>query len=305
MIIGRIKIDFNISWDIENCIMIKTILAHLGKWLHKHPFFIYPYKAIQRFINDKYSYRASALTYATLLAIVPLFLTIFSIVSAFPMFDDMMHIAEEYLFSNLIPSSASAMEQYMQGFIMQATKLSAMNILFLIMTAFLLINTIEETFNEIWQVKIPWSWHNSAVNFLFMFVTPFLISLSILLLSSFFTLLQWLGMNNPYVAHFGSFLIPFLVNIILFGLIFIIVPHAYVPYRAGILGGVLAAFLLELTRRLFTYYIGKFSSYSLIYGGFAIIPIFLIWLYLFWCIILFSAEITYVYSLKIKSRVAS
>lgn len=274
---------------------MKTFLLRFRKHTKYH-FIRYTLKAIHRFIKEKYYYRASALTYTTLLSLVPLTLSILSIISIFPVFNNIKDSTREYIFSNFLPSSAEAAQNYLSIFISQANKLSGVNILFLFVTTYMLMTTIEDAFNEIWRIKKSKSWYVSLLDFILLFIIPFLISASLFIGTLVFNLPTLVGLKNSFFTYLNSLLIPLFVNSILFTALFIIIPNTKVSLKAGIRGGLTAALLLDLSRYGFAHYISKFTNYSVIYGSFALIPIFLIWLYLFWCVILFSAEIAYLYS---------
>ncbi|MBA3661846.1 MAG: YihY family inner membrane protein [Gammaproteobacteria bacterium] len=253
-------------------------------------------EATKRFYNENYSYRASALAFTTLLAIVPLLLVIVFGMTVFPYFMNIILLGENYILQNFVPASAGTIEFYFHGFLTQATRLPAVSILFLFITTILLVHTIEETLNEIWRVPTRVK-SKKMLALLFYWILflliPFIIGLSIFLTSYAF-LLSWISIEDKtqLTLYFLSIL-PILINTMIFGLLYIIVPNARVKIINGLIGGMTAALLFEVARISFAFYVDQFPSYALIYGAFAVIPIFLVWLYIFWFIILFGAFVTY------------
>lgn len=251
--------------------------------------------ATRRFHEEKYTYRAAALAFTTIIAIVPLLLVIVFVVTVFPASGGMISLGENYILQNFVPAAASAIEYYFQGFIQQAVHLPALSIFFLFITTVILIHTIEETLNDIWHVPRRRRGKKLAALFfywLLFLLMPFMIGWSVFL-SSYVFLLTWMV---GHASKFGIYrlllsLAPIAINTLIFGMLFTIVPNAKVYWREGMLGGFIAAVLFDVSRLGFAFYITQFPLYALIYGAFAVIPIFLLWLYIFWFIIIFSALI--------------
>lgn len=252
--------------------------------------------AANRFIDEDFFYRVSALTYATLLAIVPFLAVIVFLMTWFPIFfSNLVLSAKSYILTNFVPTASVAIEPYFQVFINQATQLPLFSIAFLFITAVTLINTIQSTFNNIWKVK---SSKRGILEWLFawiiLFFVPIIVGLSVFL-TSYISSLYWI---HHFTEFFGLtklllFALAFFVNIIIFAFMYIVIPNTYVNYKYGLIGAFIAACLFELARAVFTYYITSFPSYELIYGAFSILPIFLLWIYIAWTIILFGALIVY------------
>lgn len=256
--------------------------------------------AIWRFFEEKYSYRVSALTFATLLALVPFLFVMVFFVTAFPFFNKIVLLGENYILTNFMPESASAVQVYVGRFIQQSKELPLFSILFLFVTALMLIYTIEDTLNDIWHVsqrnrKI----YSSLLFWILILFMPFIIGLCIFWATYLFSLSLF-----AYVSHIINFLLaclPIFMNTLLFSLLYTILPSAHVRWRDGLLGGLIVSILFEFARIGFSFYILHFPSYALIYGAFAIIPIFLLWLYIFWCIVLFGALFVQMRGKKIAS----
>jgi membrane protein len=254
--------------------------------------------ASKRFYDEHYTYRASALAFTTLLSIVPLFVVIVFLVTKFPIFAKINQLAQNYILENFIVSTNNSIQFYLNNFTYQAIHLPLLGIIFLLLTGLMLVLTIEETFNDIWGV----SWHNRRIIPLFLtwivlLIAPILIGVG-LLVSTFLFSLSWissateiLGLKAPLLAC-----LPLVMNTIIFSLLYIIVPNYQVKWKDGFIGGFISAILFELAKIAFAFYIKRFPNYEMVYGALAAIPIFLLWLYISWLIILFGALVTHTQS---------
>ncbi len=236
---------------------------------------------------------SSSLTFTTLLAMVPFFTIALIVISAFPMFSDITEGFNDFITNTLMPdASAKIIGEYVYSFRDKASNLTAIGIIALAISAILLIMTIERTFNQIWQVSRP----RPLVKRLLIYwavltLGPVAIGVAT---SSWALLLK--ESNFAFYYPIAAKLIQIVSSIIfttfaLF-LLYRFVPSAYVPMTHALVGAAITAIILETIRRGFTYYVSNFNSYELIYGAFATIPIFLLWLNLLWLILLLGAVLT-------------
>ena len=246
---------------------------------------------VVRFIKDGFTYRASALTYTTLLALVPLMAVLFSVLSAFPVFKNVGDQIQGYAFEHFVPATGKVVEGYLTTFAAQASKLSGIGIALLIITAVMLLLTIERSFNEVWRVKVG---RKGVVAFLtywaIITLGPIFIGLSFIISSYVFSL-RILSEVSQHALVLN--LLPFILIVIGFTVLNVIVPNCRVKFRYALLGGFISAIFFEIARRLFALYALHFQSYHLIYGALAAIPLFLIWVYVCWLIILLGALISH------------
>lgn len=162
--------------------------------------------------------------------------------------------------------------------------------------------SIEETFNVIWRVSKP---RSPLIAFLIYWgvltLAPLLISLGIAASAYFYSLplvshtTEWLGMEKVLAT-----LTAFLLSSFGFTLLYTVMPHCDVSLKHSIPGGMIAAILFEFAKQGFTFYISWIPTYQLLYGALAAIPLFLIWLYVSWLIILFGAEVTHALDKGVK-----
>ena len=250
------------------------------------------YITTKRFFFEKYTFQVSALAFTTLLALVPLLSISVFFIAIFPVFSKFVFIYKDYILKNFVPSASYAIEGYFQDFIQQAIHLPIGSVIFLLFTALLMINTIDETINDIWHLPeknkkiLVWIFYAVIV-----IIAPILIGLSIFITSYIFSFYLF-----SKLTYFLLLALPIIINTILFSLFYIFSPDTYVRKIEGILGGFIAALLVEIARMLFGIYISLFSNYRLIYGIFSILPIFLMWLYICWFIILWGAVFTHTLS---------
>jgi len=247
---------------------------------------------LQRFHADRVSSHAAALTYTTLFAVVPMMTVTFAIVSAIPTFEGMGERIQLFIFHNFVPSTGEAVETYLRAFIVQARHLTWLGVAFLAVTAFSMLVTIERVFNEIWRVRKP---RRGVTRFLLYWA---ILSLGPLLLGAGFAVSTYVTslslLSGPHALPGAGMLLkfmPLLFSVAAFTLIYAAVPNARVPPLHALAGGALTAFLFEAAKSLFGLYVGLFPGYKLIYGAFATVPLFLLWIYLSWLIVLFGAEL--------------
>lgn len=255
---------------------------------------------IQHFIQDDCIYIASALAFASLLAVVPLMSVGFAIFSSFPVFQGFADPVQNFIFDNFVPSTGKAVQAYLQQFASQVSKLSILGVIFLIVTSLLVMVTIEQAMNKIWRVGA--SRHGVPAFLLYwaiLSLTPVMLGLSLAASSYLFSI--------PFLVYHAapSFLLhwsPFLLSLFGFSFLYVIVPNCPVQFRHAFFGALFAAVLFETAKQSFAYFLTQFNTYELLYGAFAAIPIFFIWIYWVWIVTLLGAEISYAFSVHHQRR---
>lgn len=250
---------------------------------------------IQRFFRENFTYRASALTYTTLLSLVPLTTVMLSILSAFPLFDSKSSEIQDFLFKNMIPASGDVIREHLLSFASQTGKLSAIGTLMLLVTSVMLLLTIEKSLNNIWHVKVGRRGVSALLRYwAVLSLSPIFIGVSFALTSYVFSLSIVSDATSIWkIKETLLSLMPFILTFFGFSLLYTVVPNCKVKVRYGMIGGIIAAILFEGAKRGFALYVMHFPSYKLVYGAFAAIPIFLVWIYLSWVIILLGASISH------------
>jgi len=251
--------------------------------------------AIGRFFQDNGLTTAASLSYTTLLALVPLMAVTVAILAAFPAFQNVVSALQDFIFSNFVPASGETIQIYLQQFAEQAGKLTAVGVAFLLLTAVMLLDTIETALNDIWRThrkRRPLS--RFLVYWALLTLGPVLLGVS-LAVSSYLVSLPLIS-DAASSLGLGTKLLrvlPFITTAIAFGLLYSIVPNCNVPWRHALFGGLVAALLFEAAKKAFALYITKVPTYAVIYGALAAVPVFLIWIYISWAIILIGAQLTF------------
>jgi len=247
-----------------------------------------------RFAQDKCTQTAASLTFTTLLSLVPMITIALAMFTAFPVFENFSAQIKAYLLNNLMPETAgTVITGYMQQFADSAARLTTVGIVFLAITAMTMMLTIDRAFNVIWRVTRPRPLvKRLVVYWAVLTLAPLLIGASLSLTSWLVSLSMGYAKNIPLFGIGLLKVLPVLFATLAFALLFRLVPNRYVPRSHALIGALVAALLFEMMNRVFGYYISHFPTYKLVYGAFASVPIFLLWIYLSWLTILFGAVIS-------------
>ncbi len=238
---------------------------------------------------------AAALCFTTLLSLVPLATVIFMIFTAFPSFQSFASDIQNFIFESFVPTSGNVLQENLTTLIANSFQLTGIGIISLIISALLMMDTIEGTLNDIWDISIQ---RKAVPRFMVYWAVltlgPLLVGAS-LAGTSYLASLPLLSETAMLLETKTKLLgvLPFLATTLACTLLYTVVPNTYVPLRNAFSGAVLAAILFELAKKLFALYIAAFPTYQLIYGALAAIPIFLIWLYISWMVVLVGAELSY------------
>lgn len=247
-----------------------------------------------RFTEDHCTRAASALAYTTLLALVPLLTVSFIALSAVPAFAAWQGVLEGFIFDNFVPAFGATVRTYLTDFAGKARGLQAMGVITLGVTVLLMMATVENTFNVIWRVdKRRPILMRFMVYWAVLTLGPLLIGSGLVATSYIVALPQLSGVNQTLALGrwvLGAF--PFVTTFVAFVLFFSLIPNRPVPVRHAMVGALASCILFELAKRGFALYVKTFPGQELIYGAFATLPLFLLWIYLSWVIVLLGAEIT-------------
>ncbi len=248
----------------------------------------------RRFNQDRCLQIASSLTFTTLLALVPLVTITLGLMAAFPVFSGLGEHIHAFLLANMLPEKAGkVVTGYIEQFSGQAGRLTALGTVLLAVTAFLMMFTIERAFNSIWRVSRPRPvGQRILVYWATLTLGPVLIGASLSMTSYIVSASLGLSRQIPFVGSAILGFVPFVLTCAAFTLLYYVVPNRAVRPRHALIGGLVAGLAFEIMKRSFALYIAKFPTYTLVYGAFAVIPIFLLWIYLSWVVIVLGALIT-------------
>lgn len=247
----------------------------------------------QQFQSNQGILNAAALTYTTLFAVVPLMTVSYSMLAAIPNFRGVGEQLQSWIFANFVPATGQVVQEYLGTFATQAQKLTVIGVVFLAVTSIMMMKNIEAAFNRIWRVAEPRKGMSSFLLYwAVLSLGPILIGLG-LLLTSYIASLSLFTSATDLVGRTQLLpLLPPLFSAMAFTLLYAAVPNCRVPLRSAAFGGIFAALLFEVAKRGFVEFVTLSPSYQLIYGAFAAVPMFLLWIYISWCIILLGAELT-------------
>ncbi len=247
----------------------------------------------RNFMKDDCTYYSSALTFTSLLAIVPLMSVSFSLLASFPMFQELRTPIQDFIFENFVPATGKVVQKYLLTFTAQASKLSISGVAFLFVTSVLLMFTIEQALNKIWKVRVQRQGTSAFLLYwAILSLTPILMGLSFAASSYVFSL----PFISPEAKNQGLLLLhcaPFLLTLISLTFVYMVVPNCRVHFSHAFKGAFIASVLFEAAKQAFTWYLSSYNSYELLYGAFAILPVFFLWVYYVWLIVLLGAEVAF------------
>ena len=245
---------------------------------------------LRRFREDRCLQIASSLTFTSLLALVPIVTVALTVLSLLPMFEGLRAALNAFVVDNLVPASAGAIVAHTAEFTANAGRLTALGISFFAVTAILLLLTIDRAFNTIWRARRP----RPLVERLLIYST--LIIVGPAFAGASLALTSWLvsaavGFASALqgVAPLVLTLAPIALTAAGLTLLYKAMPNCQVALRDAAVGGVAAGLVFEVAKRGFAFYVTHFASFKLVYGAFAAVPVFLLWIYVSWLVVIFGA----------------
>ncbi|MFT5180719.1 MAG: membrane protein, partial [Alphaproteobacteria bacterium] len=258
--------------------------------------------ALARFREERGLVIAASLSYTSLLALVPLLAISLSVLSAFPVFEDIKGGLIELALGFVAPHAGVEVQTYLDRFVSNTSHLTAFGIVWLAVTAIMLLSTIEAAFNSIWRVDSPRPLMMRLVAYwTTLTLGPLLLGAGLSLSTILFAAgnLSGLGVGSGIESGVGS-VIAFAGVVRVIPLIFaaggltvfyLALPHRRIEWRHALLGGLIAALLFEGLKALFGHYLSRVGTFQSVYGSLSALPVFLIWMYLGWAVVLFGAAI--------------
>jgi membrane protein len=256
--------------------------------------------AVRGYAEDKCKFRASALTFFTLLSIVPVIAMMFGIAKGFGLQEkvkaqilDKMQGQEE-IAQRLIEFSNSLLENAKGGFI------AGIGVVFLLWAVIKLLSNIENSFNDIWGIKKPRTFGRKFSDYIsIMLICPILLVMSssatVIVSTQINQLILKLPLHPSIRASILTSLrlLPYCTIWIIFSFVFIFMPNTKVNWNSGILAGIVAGTMFQLVQSIYINFQVGVTKYNAIYGSFAALPFFLLWLQISWLVVLFGAELSF------------
>lgn len=247
----------------------------------------------ERFREDRLGLTASSLTFTTTIALVPFFTVALAVFTAFPMFSKLQGAVQAWLVQSLIPDAiARQVLGYLTQFAGKASRLGAVGLAVLFVTALALVLTIDRTLNSIWRVKRPRPLAQRVlIYWAVMTLAPLLLGASLSMSSYVISASRGIVAAMPGGIQVLLDVIEFVLLVAGLTALYRFVPNTPVRPGHALAGGLFAATGIEIARRLLALYLAKVPTYSAVYGAFATVPILLVWIYVAWVIVLFGAVI--------------
>ena len=249
----------------------------------------------EQFKRDKVIIRASGLAYSSLLATVPLIAVIFALLSAFGALDDLKAKFREFMLGNFLPARQDDLVILLDQFTGNTTRVGFLGFVFLILAVILLLDSVENNFNDIYHVSSRRRLISKVTSYTSVLVLGTLFigtSLSISARVNAFVV-TGVTLDLSWVSRLSSWLVPLSLAFLAFLVAYTVVPYTRVRFKSAVVGAATSAVLFELAKNVFADSIGQSVRYSTVYGSLAVIPIFLIWLYITWIIVLLGLEVAF------------
>jgi membrane protein len=248
----------------------------------------------RRFSDDQCFEAAGALSFTTVFALVPLLTVTLSVFASFQEFQRFSEIVTSFIFRHFVPSSGTEVEAYIRQFVSKASQLTAVGIGALVISGLLLMTSIEHAFNRIWRVPVP---RRALASFLVFWTVltlgPLLVGAGLAVSSAIFAAPLFAGWEGH--AAFESSLVralPLLISLAAATLAYLVIPNCPVRLRHALAGGLFTAAAFQIAKWAFAEFVGRFANYQQIYGALAFFPVFLLWIYVSWSILLLGASLT-------------
>ncbi len=251
---------------------------------------------IKNFLDDNCTQKAASLTYTTLLSIVPILTLLVVILSSIPQLAEAREQIQNLIFSNILPSTSLQVTKYLNQFASNSSNLTLIGIGILFFTTISTLITIETAFNQIWRVeKKETSWFNLVRYWAVITLVPLILGVAFIVSST----VQSLSFLNHKIAGYSIDWAVWVqigsIAVMMMGLVgmYWFIPRCQVRFKHALAAGIVVGIIFELLKLTFGVIVDNFTSYKAVYGAFAILPLFLLWIYISWNVILLGVQISY------------
>lgn len=271
--------------------MIVTHISNFVSRLRQFPWRQTARRLGQRFTEDRLGQTAGALTFTTTIALVPLITVALAVITAFPLFDQFQNVLQRWLIESLIPDTISRQVLgYLTQFTTKASRLGVVSFAALMFSALALVFTIDRSLNAIWRVNKTRTWGQRVLLYWgALTLGPILVAAGLVTMAS---VILWTGGSLRSQSPAMKQALDVLEFVLLWGgisALYRFVPNTHVPWRQVLVGSLGTTLVMEIARSLLTWYLARMSTFSLVYGAFATVPILLVWIYMTWSIVLLGA----------------
>ena len=247
----------------------------------------------QRFIDDKCFETAGALSYTTLVSLVPLMVAVLAMLSVFPVFQSARDVLLNFVFQNFLPTTVAKVQATLQTFAANASQLTGISILVMLFSALSMMISIEDRLNRIFRVHQPRGWGSRLLLYWAALTLGPILAVGGIAVTSYVTAMPLLAGAYAQLGLGQRLLgvLPFVVTFITLWLMYAAIPNCKVRRSDAAIGALLGAVMFEVARWGFTLFVSNAQTYQQIYGVLATIPIFLLWIYVSWVIAILGASI--------------
>jgi membrane protein len=257
-----------------------------------------------RFREDRLGITASSLTFTTLISLVPLVTVMLALFAAFPMFASFQEALQKYFLQSLVPDTiAKPVLTALTQFAAKANRIGAVGLVFLVITALMMMLTIDRTLNAIWRVRTPRPIAQRVlVYWAAVTLGPLVLGSSLSITSYALSASKGLVGDMPGGVAVLLGIAEFVLLAAGMAALFHYVPNTHVRWRHAGAGGVFVAVGFEIAKRVLAWYLNMVPTFAVVYGAFATLPIFLVWIYLGWVVVLLGAVVA-AYAPSLQMRV--
>ncbi|BCN94064.1 hypothetical protein THMIRHAM_18490 [Thiomicrorhabdus immobilis] len=255
------------------------------------------------FKNRQGTDAVAILAYTSLVGIVPMLAVMLGLFSVSSYFASFENLVMEQVVRNLMPNSQPVIEEYLFKFSLQAASLKGPGLVVMLFTTLMLLWKVDQKLNGLWSERLERKWWVSLLHYLgISLLGPLLLGMSLVLSSSLLAL-PLIVDTTPLIDKLtsGMKIVPLVLAWLGFTALYKLVPVAKVPFKVALLSGLFAMLQLELLKTGFALYVEWFPTYAVVYGAFAAVPLFLLWLYLVWFIVIWNGAVV-VTLLKMQIR---
>ncbi|WP_394261876.1 YhjD/YihY/BrkB family envelope integrity protein [Moraxella boevrei] len=274
----------------ELLIKIKKLPIMQHTWVQ---FLIY---LVKNFLADNCTQKSASLTYTTLLSIVPVLTLVLVVLSSVPQLAGARESIQAMIYDNLLPSSGFQVTQYFNDFADKSSNLTIVGLGALFVTTIMTLITIETAFNEIWKVEKKETTLVSLLRYWAIITLAPLVLGTAFIVSSTVQSLSFLNQKiGGYGINWAVWIQLASIGVMTLGfvLMYWFIPRCQVRFKFALIAGVITGTIFELLKQTFGFVVDNFTSYEKVYGAFAVLPVFLLWVYLSWNIILLGVQISY------------
>jgi len=256
--------------------------------------------ASRGFTHNKVQLRASALTYYTLLSVIPVAAIAFGIAKGFGLDMNLEKLitkelsSQQEVLSWLLKNARNALDETRGGYI------AGIGMIILFYAVMSMLDRIESSFNHIWQIRTPRQWYRKFTDYLtIMLIAPIFIILSSSITLFISTELSDFMLRAPILEFFKPLismllkLAPYILSWIALTILFMIMPNTKVNFIPAVISGIIAGTILQLLQYLYIDLQFGITKLSAIYGSFAAVPLFILWIQSTWIIVLLGAELSF------------